>query len=109
MTKKERCEVFWVLAKLEPGLSKLLSEAKAVKDDPKAACFCANAAWYSDGRLKSKLLKLVGWGALSDNPELNTEHAYDVAYDHIYDALPNCRHDGLCWHGEPLIYEEAGR
>lgn len=28
---------------------------------------------------------------------LRSSAAYDVAYQTIYHALPDCRHDGLCW------------
>ena len=30
-------------------------------------------------------------------PELETSYAYGLVYSTIYDALPDCNHDGLCW------------
>jgi hypothetical protein len=28
-----------------------------------------------------------------------TSPAYDVAYEHLYNSLPDCRHPGSCWSG----------
>jgi hypothetical protein len=58
--------------------------------------FCANANWYgySGPGLKEKLCQLVGWEAKTDDPRLKTNEAYDVAYEAIYEALPDCR--GRC-------------
>lgn len=82
---------------LEPRLADLLAEAAGLiaPDDPDAY-FCANEVffgyWGHRGRgLKDRLLALVGWYAESDLAELRTEIAYDVCYDRIYDALPNCQ------------------
>jgi hypothetical protein len=38
----------------------------------------------------------VGWGARK--PILRSSEAYDVAYDAIYELLPDCRHesDAFC-------------
>jgi hypothetical protein len=80
MTFEELCE-------LEPGLLTLYRRAKGVKDDRRKRSFCANAVWY--GRFKPVLCRLVGWEAR--NPTLRTSEAYDLAYDTIYAALPDCR------------------
>lgn len=56
--------------------------------------FCANAVWYAG--LKPLLCGLVGWGAEHDDPVLTSSAAYDVAYEHLYELLPDCQHDGLC-------------
>ncbi len=56
--------------------------------------YCANAAWYGYGGhlgLKPRLLRLVGWGAQSHDPVLRSSDAYDVAYQTLYDLLPDCR------------------
>ena len=87
--------------------------------------FCANRIWY--GILKPIVSREVGWGntprcrgrvelvadiLAGKEPEhtdecrveverqawLQTPRAYDIAYETIYEALPNCQHDlGLCW------------
>jgi hypothetical protein len=74
------------LASLEPQLGALLREARHV--DASSDAFCANGVWY--GSFKPRLLLLVGWEA--SNPALRTSEAYDLAYETIYDALPDCRH-----------------
>jgi hypothetical protein len=86
------------LVAVEPALGQLLATAKAYRKNvpPK---FCANAAWYGYGNfwgrgLKARLSRLVGWDAARE--ELRTEEAYDLAYDTIYRALPNCRKCGCC-------------
>jgi hypothetical protein len=49
--------------------------------------FCANDWWYDC--FKPWLVKQVGFGA--DQPELRTTEVYDVAYDALYEQLPDCR------------------
>jgi hypothetical protein len=44
------------------------------------------------GRLPVPRIELVGWHAT--NPELQSDKAYDTAYQTIYAALPNCRNCG---------------
>jgi hypothetical protein len=77
-----------LLCRLEPRLLALYEEAAAVRDDPVKPDFCANAVWYDD--LKPKLSSLVGWER-AEHPILGNETAYDVAYEHVYEALPSCR------------------
>lgn len=83
------------LTVLEPKLRKLADEAKAYRRQSKGqAHVCANSRWYGyfewKGRgLKGPLCKLVGWE--SSNPILNTEYAYDLAYDSIFKLLPFCK------------------
>lgn len=52
--------------------------------------FCANRVWYQDG-LKNELLNLVGYGA--KHIQLSSDECYDIAYQKIYNALPNCNHE----------------
>jgi hypothetical protein len=83
---------FGRLCRQEPRLRKLYDEARAVGDDGSAGHFCANAVWFGYGGhrgLKVRLVQLVGFQA--EAPELRTTEAYDVAYQTIYAALPNCR------------------
>lgn len=81
------------LRRLEPRLFALLKEAKAT--DGSGERFCANAVWYGYPPypgIKERVTRLVGW--FRDGPEhpvLSTAEAYDVAYERIYDALPECR------------------
>lgn len=86
------------LARREPGLAALLAEARAVssRGNPQ---FCANAVWFGFGKyryagLKPRLVQLVGWHAHKDDPVLRSQEAYEVAYDTIYGALPDCRDCG---------------
>jgi hypothetical protein len=76
------------IVSIEPRLSELLREVQAVKD-PGGKYFCANDHWYPLGGFKSRLSRLVGWHA--ENPALRTCEAYDIAYDFLYELLPNCR------------------
>jgi hypothetical protein len=74
------------LCQREPRLHSLERDIQAVKDTG-GPSFCANDWWY--GRLKPRLVRLVGFGA--EQPELRTPEAYDVAYDVLYELLPDCR------------------
>jgi hypothetical protein len=77
---------FAELASLEPQLGALLREASRIDVD--SDTFCANAVWYR--RFKPRLLLLVGWEA--ESPRLRSSEAYDIAYETLYEALPDCRH-----------------
>lgn len=76
------------LARHEPLLESLLMAAQAVRR-PHGKSFCTNDVWY--GSLKPFLTLLVGWECLRDDPYLSTSDAYDLAYQTIYNALPDCR------------------
>ena len=82
--------------------------------------WCRNRVWYEV--LKPQLVRTVGWvreliapsrecelrsctieelleeraKGRKDDPFLRTEEAYDIAYDHLYSVLPDCRHEGPC-------------
>jgi hypothetical protein len=87
---------FVQLAALEPRLNDLLAEARAYHADTDPD-FCANAVWYGypgfGTGIKPRLCKLVGWGS-GQCGYLRTKEAYDLAYETIYQALPDCR--GRC-------------
>lgn len=87
MPKKVPLE-FLKLCAVEPRLWSLYRKAKREKPGPG---FCANRVWYVT--LKPQLVQLVGWHA--ERPELRTSHAYDLAYDTIYEALPDCQHEDI--------------
>ena len=82
------------LTELEPRLKDLLAEARAFHKDPNPN-FCANAVWYgyAGPGLKERLCRLVGFTA-EGGGALRTSAAYDLAYQTIYQALPDCR--GRC-------------
>jgi hypothetical protein len=79
-----RAAAFRELCRIEPRLAELEGEIRAIKDTGK--WFCANEHWLN---LKSRMSLLVGWRA--ENPELRTSKAYDIAYDELYQLLPDCR------------------
>src|SRR5262245_44621745 len=85
------------LVRLEPQLLDLLRRARATPARGKH--FCANARWYGYGQwrfagLKPHLLRLVGWQRPDKHPVLSSPEAYDLAYETVYEALPNCKD---CW------------
>ena len=82
------------LVKIEPRLNELLKIAKAEKSNGER--YCANHVWYGLHGLRSRLIYLVGWEA--NNPALRNSMCYDIAYEKIYEALPDCNHEFLgCW------------
>ena len=55
--------------------------------------FCANGLWLF--YFKPVLYELVGFDARP--PALRPSEAYDVTYQHLYNLLPDCRHeDRIC-------------
>jgi hypothetical protein len=101
---------FEEIAKLEPRLAALYAMAQAIKDDGRGDYFCANEHWYGYGPvslgrgLRAQVEKLVGWAVKKrgGNPRLATCRAYDIAYQTIYAALPDCR-DCNCFFWGGLI------
>ncbi len=87
---------FAQLAALEPDLARLEYEIRAWARTPLGDDWCANARWYGYGRFrgmgyKPRMVELVGIGARGEDPALHTSAAYDVAYRHLYELLPDCR------------------
>lgn len=67
VTPQEQNE-FDELCHLEPRLKELYDEARAIKDDPSAPSFCANAVWLGYGQytgqgMKHRMIRLVGYAA----------------------------------------------
>jgi hypothetical protein len=79
-----------VLTEIEPRLLDLERRIKAVKR-PRSGYFCANDWWYGRGGFKRDMLRLVGWDARSNDARITTPEAYDLAYHHLYNLLPDCR------------------
>ena len=94
--KPQTAKITWKrLVELEPGLLALYEYARSINDDKSKPSFCANALYigfaeYRNVGLKGTLRDLVGWNR-PDVPELNTSEAWDVAFEKIYNALPDCR------------------
>lgn len=97
MSQKTRPITWRQLVALEPRLTWLLAAARGTRDTGETPSFCANAVWLED--FKPMLNRLVGWGAWRRDPVLRSSAAYDLAYGHIYAALPDCR-ECLCCSGE---------
>jgi len=68
---------------------------------------CGNVMWYGYYRwghpgvrypsVRDQLIRLVGDHAPDDAaPVLCTSAAYDVAYDHLYQLMPDCDHEDPC-------------
>lgn len=90
----KQIRAFFRLALIEPRLLDLYGEAAAVKDDLTDRWFCANEVFYGYHGLrgfKRRLCALVGWDAENNHPGLVNSDAYDLAYETIYNALPDCR------------------
>ena len=86
------------LTHLEPRLLDLAREA--LEAQPSKGKYCANAEWYGYRGyrgIKPRLRLLVGHEAAAYAPALlRTSVAYDVAYQTVYYALPDCDHTGIC-------------
>jgi len=83
MTFEEMC-------KFDPAIKVLYETAKNTDGSHKH--FCANFVWYK--KLKPTLIHRVGFERLDYLPKnkfMGTEHAYKIAYQSIYDALPPCK------------------
>jgi hypothetical protein len=90
------------LIKAEPKLADLERRLKEVVVHEQEDCkktgrpFCANAVWFGyNGELSFKVefARLAGWSR-EGHPILGSESAYDAGYEHLYDSLPNCEHEG---------------
>lgn len=86
-------ELSWKrIVEIEPRLvaAEELIEALA---DKGGKSFCANRHWYGyfdpEFSFKERVNRYTGWFA--ERPELRSEAAYDIAYEHLYDLLPDCR------------------
>ncbi len=81
---------FQELAEASRRLGRLYEQAAALPDPGDTPSFCANRLWYH--RVKPLVVELAGYEA--QNPKLRTTRAYDIAYQTIYKALPDCRNCG---------------
>jgi hypothetical protein len=89
-------EEFRALATEEPFLWELAAQAVRMGGEQHGSGkpYCANADWY--GQLKPSLCELVEW-TRKEHPVLGTGVAYALAYETIYELLPDCSHSSECW------------
>jgi hypothetical protein len=83
------------LVQAEPRLGLLLKEARAVR--ARSPNHCSNSIWYGyrgHRGIKPRLCNLVGHDRRAGPAFLQTAGAYSLAYDKIYQALPDCAHPG---------------
>ncbi len=97
IARQSPCRLTWAaLVTAEPRLGHLLREIRAVRATRDR--FCANSLWYGYANprhgFKARVCALVGWDRAGGPPELRTHQAYDVAYQTLYAALPDCRRCG---------------
>jgi len=79
------------LIELEPRLADIADDILRVA---RSKGFCANQAWYPPhGQFRTRMQNLVGWlREDKTEPRLCGQRAYHIAYDHLYNLLPNCNH-----------------
>lgn len=88
----EICTPFKAIKKLgeyDRRIIELYKEAKSIKDDKSKGCFCANSLFYKQNGFKDKIVDIVGH--CCSTPKLQGRAAYDMVYNIIYRALPDCR------------------
>jgi len=83
-----------MLAGLEPKLADLLQDARAADSHRATESFCRESYWYLE--LKPVLVQIVGYCRPDYHPILGTSAAYELAYDTILKALPDCRNCSCC-------------
>ena len=99
--KRKEAELWRKMIVEEPMLKVLYDGAKSQRVYTNKP-FCANFIWYGGhiGRgIKELMCRIVGSERRKAGWEfLRTSEAYDIAYDQIYQALPDCNHgDSWCW------------
>lgn len=103
------------LVKLQPRLNDLRAEIRSIQHRALPQYFCANAVWYGeragyDGYpgIKPRVEELVGWHAGHPDTLVNSQEAYHVAYNSLYELLPDCDPVGcMCqfgpWIAPPVV------
>lgn len=72
---------------IDPFFDDLLHEIEGTEPGER---FCANDIWYK--KYKPIILRRVGYCSPNYAPEiLKTERAYEIVYEKLYGALPNCK------------------
>lgn len=93
VVKADGWRLWHQLIAAEPRLIYLFDKARRVQDDHATKSFCANRVWYES--IKPTVCELVG-DARKGHALLGTSDAYDVAYEVIYNVLPDCRNCLCC-------------
>ncbi len=79
----------------EHRLAQLKRRIELIRDDGKAAVFCANALWYgpdsSQPGLRDEVARLVGPDARPDDPLLGSAEALATVNTTLRALLPPCR------------------
>lgn len=83
-----------MLTALEPKLLELLNAAQKADADKSRDYFCGQ--WFWHGKLKPKMLTLVGPSRPNFHPILGTDAAQDLAYDTLEAAVAPCRNCQCC-------------
>lgn len=91
-TQKKATSRFDELLKMNGDLRLL---RRTIKKEKRIAAndeyYCANDRWYRI--YKPVVVKTAGWYARDS--ALNSKEDYDIAYQTLYDMLPDCRHKGM--------------
>jgi hypothetical protein len=91
-------ELSWErIVEIEPRLRaaerEIMIIAHSDSASPRGKPFCANAIWYGyldpSFSFKARVNRYTGWYA--EKPELRSPAAYHLAYEHLYNLLPDCR------------------
>ncbi len=77
------------LVRRQPLLGELEAMVVEVRDDPAHPSFCANNVWTQ--HFEDRMFRLVGLHAERHDPVLRTREAYDLAFQHLHELLPDCR------------------
>lgn len=81
-----------VIIAIDPFFYDLLREIQGVRAGEN---FCANRIWFEI--YKPAIVRRIGWHAPNYAPEiLKTVRAYEIAYEKLYSALPDCQNCGGC-------------
>lgn len=96
MTDDTPRPTFADLTRLEPRLRDLASSARALArvEARKWKYACGNRVFYA--AVKPRLVYLVGFLRADKHPVLGSRDAYDVAYEHLYHLMPDCK-ECSCW------------
>ncbi len=78
------------------ALLELEADVASIKDDPTMPSFCANMTWFRDLKAFNKrIANIVGWySSPFEVEQVRTQWAYNTAFSHLYELLPDCRN---CW------------
>jgi hypothetical protein len=88
-TQSEEILSWAEIVAIEPQVELIVAAARSITYDPEAEYSCGPREFHEPGGFKDQLSEYVGWRACE--PRLRTERAYDIVYDKVRRALPDCR------------------